>query len=348
MSFQDIKKIENKDFYLNQAFKKAKLLSITLKRSLKIKEPIKKTKEIEIQKLDFIRAYLKEEFKNIITQFPNFDSLDDFYKELVKLTMDYVYLKKSLASLNWANEKFDFFFNLYKNKIKKDSDFLIIKKHSREYYGRISSILRQIEKHLLYLEEIRKTLKEFPVIKTSLFTICLFGFPNVGKSTLLSKLTTSKPEINDYPFTTKSLNLGYIKENARTIQVIDTPGTLNRLEKMNNIELQAYLALKHVANLIVFVFDPSDEFEKQEKLLETIKKFQKDIIIYVSKTDLLEQKENPYEIDLRDNLNLLKNKYKKEIVFTNLEELKDYIKKESIKKENIKEKRTELINKILK
>ncbi|MEM4397357.1 MAG: GTPase [Candidatus Woesearchaeota archaeon] len=340
MSFQDIKKIEQENFYLDQAFKKAKKLSITLKQSLKINDRLKKTKEIELQKLDFIRAYLKEEFKKIISEFPNFDKLDDFYTELVKLTIDYVYLKKSLASLNWANEKIDFFFNFYKNKIKKDSDFLIIKKHSREYYGRISSVVKQIKKHLNYLEEVRKILKDFPVIKTSVFTVCLFGFPNVGKSTLLSKLTTSKPEINSYPFTTKSLNLGYIKEDGRVIQIIDTPGTLNRQDKMNNIELQAYLALKYVANLVVFVFDPSEEFEKQEKLLENLKKidkkFEKDLIIYISKTDLIKDNFGNENLDIRDNIILIKEKYKNYKIFTDFETLKNNIKELNIKERNSK------------
>ncbi|MEM4398010.1 MAG: GTP-binding protein [Candidatus Woesearchaeota archaeon] len=319
MSFQDIKKIESSDFYLDLAFRKAKKFSSGLKKSLKINDELKKLREIEIQKIDFVRTFLKDEFKKIIHNFPNIDSLNEFYKELVKCTLDYVYLKKSLASLSWANEKFDYFFNFYKNKIKQDKEYLSIKNHSREFYGRISSVVKQIKKHLIYLEEARKVFKEFPVIKTSVYSVCLFGFPNVGKTTLLSRLTSSKPEINSYPFTTKSLNLGYIKEGGKTVQVIDTPGTLNRPEKMNNIELQAYLALKYVADLVVFVFDPTDEFEKQDKLLYALRKFHKPFVIYISKTDLRDE-------EIQESVKLIEDNYEKDFqIFIDVETLKNLI-----------------------
>ena len=135
-------------------------------------------------------------------------------------------------------------------------------------------------------------MKGFPAIKTSMFTVCLFGFPNAGKSTLLSKLTTATPEIKAYAFTTKKLNLGYLKEPQISVQIIDTPGTLNRIDKMNYIEMQAYLALKYLANLVVYVFDPMLEssFAEQEKLLNKLEKTEKEIILYMSKTDIADKK----------------------------------------------------------
>ncbi|MBN1157548.1 50S ribosome-binding GTPase, partial [Candidatus Woesearchaeota archaeon] len=113
--------------------------------------------------------------------------------------------------------------------------------------------------------------------------------PNVGKTTLLFKLTGAKAEINSYPFTTKSINLGYFSNGEEKIQVIDTPGTLNRFDRMNSIEQQAHLALKYLADTIVYVFDLTGEYpmEQQLKLYDSIKKFNKKVIIYFSKEDVV-------------------------------------------------------------
>lgn len=57
----------------------------------------------------------------------------------------------------------------------------------------------------------------------------LVGFPNAGKSTLLSKICDARPKIADYPFTTLSPNLGVLKlkDDYRTIKVADVPGLIN-------------------------------------------------------------------------------------------------------------------------
>ncbi len=144
----------------------------------------------------------------------------------------------------------------------------------------------ELKKDLEFLEFARKTLKEFPVVK-NIFSVCITGFPNVGKTTLLAKLTLSKAEIAPYPFTTKRLNIGYFDK----IQVIDTPGTLNRFNKMNWIEQQAFLAMKYIADLIIYIFDLTEPYplNEQLKLLEKIKKLNKPIIIYLSKSDIIEK-----------------------------------------------------------
>lgn len=189
----------------------------------------------------------------------------------------------------------------------------------KEYYGRISSVMKQIKPFLNYLDESRITMRDYPSVKTSLFTVCLFGFPNAGKSTLLRKLTNAEPEVKDYPFTTKTLNLGYINDPRIKIQIIDTPGTLNRKDKMNYIELQAYLALNHLADLIVFVFDPSLEYsiDKQEKLLKRIKEYDREIILFLSKTDIADVK--------------IMEKFKSKHKIMDLEMIKEIIMKKALK-----------------
>ena len=157
-------------------------------------------------------------------------------------------------------------------------------------------------------------MKDFPTIKTGVTTACIFGFPNVGKSTLLSKLTTAKPEIKPYAFTTKQLNIGYLQEAHRRIQIIDTPGTLNRFEKMNAIEQQAYLALKFCAEIIIYVYDLTESsapLADQKKLYQALRLLKKPVVIYLSKTDMLHEQQ--------------KGALGKEKVIASVEELKQYL-----------------------
>ena len=98
------------------------------------------------------------------------------------------------------------------------------------------------------------------------FKVLLVGDPNVGKSSLLKKLTGADPEIKSYPFTTKGIMVGYLEKRA---QILDTPGLLDRPEYLRNkIELRAISAIKNIANIIVFVFDVSEIAYPKEKQLE--------------------------------------------------------------------------------
>ena len=89
-------------------------------------------------------------------------------------------------------------------------------------------------------------LTEFSVINVK------FDDPNVGKSSILGNITKSKPEVANYAFTTKKLNIGYIGKREEKIQIIDAPGALDR-DNMNWIEQQADLAVHFVTDILIFV-----------------------------------------------------------------------------------------------
>lgn len=293
MNFQGLKKVEDYNFYLDIAFSRAKKAGDEA-RGLKNKGTrLEKSKRIEIAKLDCIRDTLKDHFNMIVKNFPAIDDMPEFYKELIKATLEYKDLKKSLAGVNWAKEKVLFFHNEFKGKINKTNHLESINQYRRQFYGRISSVVRQIKDNLDYIEHCRKMLNSFPSLKTGMKTVALFGFPNVGKTTLLSNLTSSKPEIKAYPFTTKGINVGYAQKGHRTVQVLDTPGTLNRFDKMNDIEKIAYIALKYLAEEVIYVFDITEPFPLQDqiKLYKVVKRMGKPVHIYLSKTDIIKKED---------------------------------------------------------
>jgi nucleolar GTP-binding protein len=290
MNFQNLQKIETADRYLDFAFSAAKKRAEELRDS-RARSKINKSKNIESERITIAIKVLRGHLVAILNAFPIFEELPAFYKELVRITIRYPDLKKSLGAVGWAISKCDFFFRDYNHKILRTRDITKINEYRREFYGRISSVMKQVKDDLVFLEQARQIMREYPHIKTSLKTICIFGFPNVGKSTLLAKITDATPEIKNYAFTTTSLNLGTLKHGIYKYQFIDTPGTLDRFYKMNLIEQQAYLALKHCSDGVVYVFDLTEgyEFEKQYQLFENLLRTRPDvpIFVYLSKSDIV-------------------------------------------------------------
>jgi len=270
------------------------LLSSAFKRAKNNGNQFYDIKERNIVKLQTIYQYIDDKLEKIYNDIilPE----NKFYKELYKLLFTDINIKKLRERIKYIRKIIKQVYLKYKNDIKLTKDKKLIEKYRREFYGRISSILRRnwiiFKYYNIYLNRRRK----IPNIK-NLPTVVISGLPNVGKSTLLKNLTGSNVKIEPYPFTTKDLMIGYIKTPYFDIQVIDTPGILDRpIEEMNEIEKKSILALNYLANLIIYIFDLTEtcgySIEEQINLLNTIKKiFNKEIILYFSKKDLFTEKE---------------------------------------------------------
>ena len=151
MNFQDLKKIEAADFYLDVAFRRATAAANELRQRAKGSDRLAKSKKLETAKLEVIRSVLSEHLQAILTSFPSIDRLDPFYNELIKLTLDYSDLKKSLGAVKWAVDKVSELSKSYMHKINRTNDFGVMNRLRREYYGRVSSELKQIKTNLIML-----------------------------------------------------------------------------------------------------------------------------------------------------------------------------------------------------
>lgn len=166
--------------------------------------------------------------------------------------------------------------------------------------GRMATIMKRQGANLSYLEQVRQHLSRLPTIDPYTRTIIVCGFPNVGKSSFINKITRADVEVQPYAFTTKSLFVGHTDYKYLRWQVIDTPGILDHpLEERNVIEMQAVTALAHLRACVLFVMDISEQcghsLDEQLKLFESIKPLftNKPLIVVMNKIDVLELNDLP-------------------------------------------------------
>ncbi|HSU72944.1 MAG TPA: GTPase [Candidatus Binatia bacterium] len=290
MNFGRLGKVESAQKYLDIAFNQAKEHASEVIKTMK-GSPFQRLQRKELAAINTVKTALEKHFMLILKSFPSMTDFDPFYRELVKCVVDVGQVRQSLGGINWGVQRITAIFREFNDKIRNAHDEETVLKHKRAYYGRVSSVVKQLKDDFEILDDARKQLKVLPTLKTSIPTVVIAGFPNVGKSTLLKALTGSSPEIASYPFTTKQMMLGYRTEGGKKWQFVDTPGLLDRpLGKKNNIEKQAALALKYLAKVVIFIIDPTEScgypLEDQKHLLKDVaKSLEVPVIVALNKAD---------------------------------------------------------------
>ncbi len=132
----------------------------------------------------------------------------------------------------------------------------------------------------------------------------LVGFPNAGKSTLLSVMSGAKPKIDSYPFTTLQPNLGVVTmPDYRTFVMADIPGIIEEAHDGKGLGIQF---LRHIErnNLLLFMVSCQQDVEYQYKaLLKELEAYRSDLLdkprlLAVTKMDLKENYELEQEINI--------------------------------------------------
>ncbi|XP_048866112.1 nucleolar GTP-binding protein 1 [Brienomyrus brachyistius] len=254
---------------------------------------IHRIRHFYMRKVKFTQQNYHDRLSQILMDFPKLDDVHPFYADLMNVLYDKDHYKLALGQINIAKNLIDNVAKDYVRLMKYGDSLYRCKQLKRAALGRMCTIMKRQKQSLEYLEQVRQHLSRLPTIDPNTRTLLLCGYPNVGKSSFINKVTRADVEVQPYAFTTKSLFVGHMDYKYLRWQVVDTPGILDHpLEERNTIEMQAITALAHLRSAVLYVMDVSEQcghnLEQQLKLFENIRPLfaNKPLIIVANKCDV--------------------------------------------------------------
>lgn len=254
---------------------------------------IGRIRDFYMRKVKFSQQMFHDKLSIILTEFPTFDDLHPFYADLLNVLYDRDHYKLALGQLSTARSLVDGIARDYVRLLKYADSLYRCKCLKRAALGRMATLMSRHKQNLGYLEQVRQHLARLPSIDPTTRTLLIAGYPNVGKSSFINKITRADVDVQPYAFTTKSLFVGHCDYKYLRWQVIDTPGILDHeLESRNTIEMQSITALAHLRACVLFFIDPSGQcgysLERQYSLFKSIMPLfaNKPLIVVANKTDL--------------------------------------------------------------
>lgn len=176
---------------------------------------------------------------------------------------------------------------------------------------------------------------EFPIVieLKVLADVGLVGFPNAGKSTLLSVLSAAKPKIADYPFTTLTPNLGMVYyRNDQSFVIADIPGIIENAHEGKGLGIRFLRHIERNSVLLFMIPADTDRDIKMEYqiLINELKQYNpelldKDRLLAISKADLLDEE---LKEEIRKSLPDISAVFISSVAHQGLMELKDLLWKE--------------------
>ncbi|XP_039609510.1 nucleolar GTP-binding protein 1 [Polypterus senegalus] len=254
---------------------------------------IHRIRHFYMRKVKYTQQNYHDRLTQILADFPKLDDIHPFYADLMNVLYDKDHYKLALGQINIAKNLIDNVAKDYVRLMKYGDSLYRCKQLKRAALGRMCTIIKRQKQSLEYLEQVRQHLSRLPSIDPNTRTLILCGYPNVGKSSFINKVTRADVEVQPYAFTTKSLFVGHMDYKYLRWQVVDTPGILDHpLEERNTIEMQAITALAHLRAAVLYIMDVSEQcghsLEEQMELFKNIRPLfaNKPLIIVANKCDV--------------------------------------------------------------
>jgi GTP-binding protein len=157
----------------------------------------------------------------------------------------------------------------------------------------------------------------------------LVGFPNAGKSTLLSVISAAKPKIADYPFTTLTPNLGIVSyKDNKSFVVADIPGIIEGASEGKGLGLRFLRHIERNSTLLFMVPADSNNVHAEYKILiNELKKYNPELldkkrILAITKSDLVDHELTE---DIRKDLPKVPFVFISSVITSNIGKLKDLL-----------------------
>lgn len=259
---------------------------------------ISRIRQFYMRKVKYTQQNFHDKLSKVLDDFPILDEIHPFYADLMNVLYDRDHYKLALGQLNHTRHYIANLAKDYVRLLKYGDSLYRCKRLKKAALGRMCTMMKKQGPSLAYLEQVRQHLSRLPTIDPNTRTIILCGYPNVGKSSFINKITRANVDVQPYAFTTKSLFVGHTDYQYAPWQIIDTPGILDHpLEDRNTIEMQSITALAHLRAAVLFVVDLSEQcgysLDEQLSLFENIKPLfaNKPLIIAANKTDVMRLKD---------------------------------------------------------
>ena len=266
---------------IDSAFGRAK------KAPSKATGPLGRQRSVSMSKIQSVADYLSERLEVLVEAYSAIEPTP-FVREMLSIRLGpkcrtedqllYVQLERLTGAVKIIRRlRNEHLARIVKSDPSKSMGF------RKAFYGRVMSIIDGLEKDLSVMNAARKMMLTTPDIRKDRPVIVIAGFPNAGKSSLLRRVSSGRPMIAPYPFTTQELHVGHADLGRLEVQFVDTPGLLDREEgARNEIEARAIAALRHLPDLVLFLIDPTGTcgtVDEQMHLLGSLKELFKGIEI---------------------------------------------------------------------
>tara|TARA_B100002052_G_scaffold48974_1_gene42030 strand:+ start:879 stop:1844 length:966 start_codon:yes stop_codon:yes gene_type:complete len=250
VNLQEIKNIATSEELIDRALRRAS------KVEEKVRNPDYRARLTAVRKIHSVADNLANPMISYVKAFPSFDSIHPFDREIIDLTVGVDKLKKSLGAVDWARKEILMISTKYVPRARARKSAENTMKIMSEAYTKMTNVVRQISKSFDFLISARSIFRNLPNVDTESSIAVFAGAPNVGKSSLIGAISSGKPEVKSYPFTTKAVSLGHVKKKYSVLQVMDTPGLLDRSDsERNDMEKQGIAAFDFLDPIIVFLTD---------------------------------------------------------------------------------------------
>ncbi len=257
---------------INKAFKEIEKEELELPQKL---PAVVKAKRKEAERVRIAEKVTAGYIEGLVKTVPTIDNLHPFYHDLLEILVGIAMAKASLGRLSRTARIIHEAARSSLGRLKRPRNPADAAAARRAFMGRVASLVREAADDFATVAELREKMKDLPTADPEMPTVVLAGYPGVGKSTIVGQVSSAKPQVRSYPFTTKEIIVGHVKMGHYTIQIVDTPGILDKpLERRGKTEMLSVTALGHLSNIIAFIVDASEgnaySLESQRGLLSSI------------------------------------------------------------------------------